>query len=131
MLASINSQLSLAGHSSVSKRTLYTQLKDWGLNSRHEAVKISEDLINRVKYYFFNFGFSNTSILRDLQKEGFQANHYIIRQIRYRYGMKRRARTAEEQDERLNKAIQFLQDDLRRSSAILGFGKGLLYQYVR
>jgi hypothetical protein len=45
--------------------------------------------------------------------------------------MKRRARTAEEQDERFNRAIQFLQEDLQRSSAILGFGKGLLYQYVR
>jgi len=40
--------------------------------------------------------------------------------------MKRRARTDEEKEAILHRAIEFLREDLQRSSAILGFGKGLL-----
>jgi len=44
--------------------------------------------------------------------------------------MKRRARTDEEKEAILIAQLKFLREDLQRSSAILGFGKGLLYQYV-
>jgi hypothetical protein len=94
-------------------------------------VPISEDLIDRVKYYFFNFAFSDQSIIRDLHRDGFQANLWVVRQIRLKHGMKRRVRTAEEQRDRINNALEFLHEDLQRSNAILGFSKGLLYQYVR
>jgi hypothetical protein len=132
ILVNINSQLQLRNNVPISERTLYNQLERWGLNSRHKALEVSEDLINRVKYYFFNFGFSDLSILRDLQREGYsETNRWMIRRIRYCYGMKRRHRIPEEREETLNRAIEFLHQDLQQSTAILGFGKGLLYQYVR
>ena len=75
----------------ICERTLYTQLQEWELNTRHAGVQISDELIEWVKHCFFCQGFSDTIILRDLQREGFQANLWTIRQIRYSHGMKRRA----------------------------------------
>lgn len=131
ILHQVNTVFEENNYAKISRRTLLNQLESWDLNTRHAGVPVPDELIDRVKYHFFNFGLSDYSILGDLKREGFQANLYVIRQIRWKNQMKRRAQTIEEQEERLNQAIRFLQDDLQRSSAALGFGKGLLCQYVR
>ena len=127
----INIRLDAQNDSRIGQSTLYLYLQKWGLNTRNQGIAITEPLIERVKYLYFNYGFSDQSIIRDLQREGYDINPWALRQIRYKHGMKRRARTDEEKQESLDRAIAFLQQDLRQSSAILGFGKGLLYQYVR
>ncbi len=132
ILNQFNNFLNDEGMAAISESTLYRQLKAWGLATRHaRPCEITEDLIARVKYYFFNFGYSDQSILRDLHREGYPATIPTIKHIRYLHGMKRRCRIPAEREENLSRAIQFLHKDLHHSAAILGFGKGLLHQYVR
>lgn len=132
ILTQANALLAAKGLQDTSKRSLERKLESWGLNKRQKKVVITEQLIDRIKHYFFDYGFSDQSIPRDLTyRDKLEASLHVIRQVRWSHGMKRRARTEAERLEQLNKAIAFLREDLERTSAIRGFGKGLLYHYVR
>jgi hypothetical protein len=82
ILCNINLRLKDAGDPLISERTLFRQLKLWGLDTRHHALEISDALIDRVKYLFFTFGLTDIFILRDLHRAGFQARLWIIKKIR-------------------------------------------------
>ena len=110
--------------------TLERRLSEWGL-SRQTRTEVTEVLIDRVRLYFFKYGYSDTSILRDLRQEGFTISEKALKAIRWQNGMKRRVRTTEERDQILEIAKQFLQEDIQRSAAIKSFGRNYLYNYVR
>ena len=50
ILLHVNNQLYQDNMAIISEWTLYTQLRKWQLNTRHEPVEISEELIQRVKH---------------------------------------------------------------------------------
>ena len=77
-------------------RTLKRRLSEWGL-SRQTRTEVNEVLINRVRLYFFKYGYSDTSILRDLRREGFTISEKALRAIRWQNGMKRRVRTTKKE----------------------------------
>uniref|UniRef100_A0A8H7N332 Integrase core domain-containing protein n=1 Tax=Bionectria ochroleuca TaxID=29856 RepID=A0A8H7N332_BIOOC len=112
-------------------RTFFRQLQDWHLDTRHHSLEASEELINRVKFLFYEYGYSDQSLLRDLQQEGFSVHPFLIRKIRFQEGLKRRAKTKEEQLVGLQRALEFFRQDLQKTSMILGLGRGLLWNYVR
>jgi hypothetical protein len=127
----VNSLLVVRGHQHISVRTFKRQLHAWGLQ-RYIRSDFSDSLVELVRGYFYTFGYSDESIVRDLQRQhAIHATAYTIRQIRWRNGMKRRFRTIEEREAALRTAIDFLEHDLQRSTAIRSLGRGHLYNYVR
>ena len=130
ILLLLNDKLSVRDQS-CARRTLARRLVEWEFEKRLQRVPITEELINRVRYYFFKYGYSDSSILRDLRQDGFEIGPSTLKVIRWQNGMKRRFYTDEERDAALGIAHKFLEDDLQRSAAIKGFGRGWLYHYVR
>ena len=115
---------------SCTSRTLERRLAEWGFQ-RQQRTPVTEELVDRVRYYFFKYGYGDKSILKDLRQEGYTLTPTALKVIRWQNGMKRRFRTNEEREAALGVAFQFLQDDLQRSAAIKGFGRGFLYNYIR
>lgn len=110
---------------------LKNQLAYWGLTRQIHTI-ISTELIERVRFYFYTYGYSDSSIVRDIQsRDNIPITLHAVRRIRWQNGMKRRFRTADEREAALQKAISFLEADLQRSSMIRGLGRGHLYNYVR
>lgn len=131
ILSQVNQLLSVRGSQSISLRTLKTYLTIWGFSRQHHT-EVSDQLIQRVRFYFYTYGFNDASILRDIQiQDRLQASPFAIRRIRWENGMKRRFRTSEEREAALRTAIQFLESDLQQSTAIRNMGRGYLYHYVR
>ncbi|KAG6100150.1 hypothetical protein E4U31_004086 [Claviceps sp. LM219 group G6] len=96
ILRSMNEALEGEGLPRISERTFYKHLESWGFQ-RQERVRITDELVDCVRYRFFVYGLSDRSILRDVQKlDKLPCTAYAIRKIRYQYGMKRRYRTEEE-----------------------------------
>lgn len=114
----------------VAKPTLERRLKDWGLHRRPRG-QVTSEVIELVRFFFFHFGFSDKSILRELHKNGSSLTLSGLQTLRQRNGMKRRYRTIEERNEALYQATQFLEQDIQQTSLIRNFGRGYLYQYVR
>jgi hypothetical protein len=82
ILEDINSRLQDAGDLPISECTLFRQLKAWGLDTRHEALDISDALIGRINHLSFSYGLSDISILRELHREGFDAHLWAIKKVR-------------------------------------------------
>jgi hypothetical protein len=116
--------------SPISLSTLKRALQEWGLQ-RYSRVEVSDALIDRIRHYFFKYGYNDSSILRDCRRDGFQLTPYSLKLIRWENGMKRRYMSEEERNEAFTAAIAFLEKDLKRTTAIKGFGRGYLYHYVR
>jgi hypothetical protein len=130
ILAYVNSYLQQQSKPTISLRTLKSTFTKWNLQ-RQTHTQVSDDIIERVRRYFFHYGYSDTSIQRDLQRDGYAISPWAIRTIRWQNNMKRRLRTSEEREEALQTAITFLENDLQQSAAVRGFGRGYLYNYVR
>ncbi|KAG6131192.1 hypothetical protein E4U28_007049 [Claviceps purpurea] len=131
ILRSMNGALEGEGLPGMSERMFYSHLESWGFQ-RQERVRITDELVDRVRFRFFSYGHSDRLILRGIQQcDNLPCTAYAIRKIRYQHGMKRRCRTEEERLSTLQRAIEFIESDLQRSPAILNFGREYLYVYVR
>lgn len=129
ILQQVNIARGVRGQSPISLRTLDSQLSAWNL---HRHTPITEDTIQLVRFYFYQYGYSDQSIIRDLSRhQGIQLSRFQVQNIRLENGMKRRFRTKEECAQALQEAISFLEEDLQRTQAIRGFGRGYLWNYVR
>jgi len=126
----LNDELAVQGQQ-CGFRTLERRLAQWQFENRHSRIPITEDLINRVRDLFFKYGYSDSSILRDLRQEGIILGPGSLKAVRHQHGMKRRFRTAEEREAALQHAFQFLEDDLQKRAAVKKFGRGYIYHYVR
>ena len=62
LLSEVNQHLSVRGSNPISDKTLRRQLEQWRL-SRKQQIPITPDLVNRVRFYFYSYGFNNQSIL--------------------------------------------------------------------
>ena len=130
-LDQVNNALTARGKGTISERTLYNYMTLWGV-ARQPRTYTSPELIERIRFYFYTYGFNDRSILRDLEaKDGLTASLSGIKKIRLENGMKRRFRTTEERTAALEAAMEFIQRDIQQTPAILGFGRGYLYNYVR
>ncbi|CAG9938550.1 unnamed protein product [Clonostachys rosea f. rosea IK726] len=129
--ADINDCLQQRCLPTVSIRTFYSQLQGWHLDVRHHALVATDELVKRLKYLFYTFGYSDKALLHNLQREGFVVHPFLIRKVRFQERLTRRLETKEEQLVSLQRALEFLRDDLKKTSAILGLGRGLLCAYVR
>ncbi|KAG6065243.1 hypothetical protein E4U32_007591 [Claviceps aff. humidiphila group G2b] len=128
---SMNEAIEEQGLPPISEYTLSAHVKSLGFQPQ-ERVRITEELVDCVRSRFFAYGISDTSLLRDIQEcDNLPCSPHIIRKIRYQYGMKRRCRTEEERVSILQRGLEFMELDLRRSNAILNFGRQLLSHYVR
>ncbi|KAG6147081.1 hypothetical protein E4U47_004265 [Claviceps purpurea] len=113
------------------ERTLYSQLDSWGFK-RRARVQITEELISRVRYYFFAYGYSDILILHHLQQcDNLPCTLYTIRQIRFQNGMKRRCLTREDRTLALESAMQFFEQDLPDVPAVRNAGQGEFYHYMQ
>jgi hypothetical protein len=129
ILYRVNTALSVRRQPPISERSLRSQFTAWGL---FRKLQVPEETVNRVRFYFYQYGYSDQSIIRDLKyQDEIQLSPFQVKKIRLDNGMKRRFRTTEERTEALRKAIDFLETDLRRTQAIRGFGRGYLWNYVR
>ncbi|KAH7034781.1 uncharacterized protein B0I36DRAFT_316935 [Microdochium trichocladiopsis] len=128
-IAQIHEDLVVRGFP-ITKRTLERRLREWGLQ-RQVRVEVTDELLDLVRLYFFVRGYSDQLIVRQLQQDGITLSERSLRRLRAEYGMKRRYRTTEESEEALELAKAFLQAHVQQSAAILGFGRGYLYQFVR
>ncbi|PNH38462.1 hypothetical protein VD0002_g10272, partial [Verticillium dahliae] len=87
--------------------------------------------IKLIKGYFYRYGYSDTSIVRDFKRRGIEISERTVQEYRLKHGMKRRFRDPVERQEAVQIAREFLLQDDRQSSSIRGFGRGYLYHYVR
>lgn len=115
----------------ISQRTLGRCLEQWELTGGRKLVNPSDELLLLVRLYFFQYGFKDESILRELRKRHYKLSRRRLQALRLEFGMKRRYRTDEERQEALQTAKDFIDQDLQRTSAIRGFGRQYLYHYVR
>ncbi|KAG6201126.1 hypothetical protein E4U50_006832 [Claviceps purpurea] len=128
---SMNEAIEEQGLPAISEYTLSSHIKSLGFEPQ-ERVRITEELVDCVRYRFFRYGLSDPSLLRDIQQcDNLPCSAHAIRKIRYQYGMKRRCRTEEERVSALQRGLEFMESDLERSNAIRNFGRGLLSHYVR
>ena len=82
--------------------TLKRYLQEWGLQRQiKQKPQVSDELLWLIKVYFFKYGYSDRSIIRDLEKDGFHLTPYGLQVIRWENGMKRRYRDISERDEAL------------------------------
>jgi hypothetical protein len=131
LLEHINTHLMAHDYPTTTLRTLQRFLQQHDITSL-QRIEITESLIDLVRYYFYSFGYSDASIIRDLQVvHNIQTTPYIIQKIRRQYGMKRKVYSYEEREALMRTAIEFLERDLEMSSRIQDFGRGYLYHYVR
>lgn len=131
ILEYLNQQIENENGNPISLRTLQSRLKDWNL-SRHQITVVDDDLIRQIKLYFFNFGISDASILRDLQNlDNITITPWTLYRIRMENGMKRRFRLLEEQRSNDEKGLEFLREEAARSTAILSYGRKSLYTHMR
>ncbi|KAG6171952.1 hypothetical protein E4U51_008021 [Claviceps purpurea] len=131
IIARIKPMLANQGYAPIGESTLYSYLKKWGFDGQ-ACVQITDELVYRVQFYFFSYGYCDQSILRDIVVyDKMPCTLYAIRKIRYQYGMKRRFRTEEERTFALQTAIEFLDSDIDKSMTILSLGRKYLYNYVR
>ncbi|KAH6874297.1 hypothetical protein B0T10DRAFT_567431 [Thelonectria olida] len=124
------------------------RVKDWILEQRREGLSIdticahlrddghvldinTNTFVELIKGYFYRYGYSDTSIVRDLKRRGIEISERTVQEYRLKHGMKRRFRDLAERQEAIQKAREFLFQDDRQSSSIRGFGRGYLYHYVR
>lgn len=54
----INESIQQHGQQPISQRALETQLQRWGL-ARQSHTQITDELVERVRYYFFSYGYSD------------------------------------------------------------------------
>ncbi|KAH6872080.1 hypothetical protein B0T10DRAFT_235824 [Thelonectria olida] len=83
-----------------------------------------------IKGYFYRYGYSDTSIVRDLKRCGIEISERTVQEYRLKHGMKRRFRDLAERQEAIQKAREFLFQNDRQSSSIR-IWQGYLYHYVR
>ncbi|KAJ3454452.1 hypothetical protein MRS44_018346 [Fusarium solani] len=114
-------------------RTLKRRLAEWGAQEYsplHSKID-TNTFVELIKGYFYRYGYSDTSIVRDLKRRGIEISERTVQEYRLKHGMKRRFRDLAERQEAIQKAREFLLQDDRQSSSIRGFGRGYLYHYVR
>ncbi|KAH7237859.1 hypothetical protein B0J15DRAFT_143639 [Fusarium solani] len=114
-------------------RTLKRRLAEWGAQEYspfHSKID-TNTFVELIKGYFYRYGYSDTSIVRDLKRRGIEISERTVQEYRLKHGMKRRFRDLAERQEAIQKAREFLFQDDRQSSSIGGFGRGYLYHYVR
>jgi hypothetical protein len=114
-------------------RTLKRRLAEWGAQEYsplHSKID-TNTFVELIKGYFYRYGYSDTSIVRDLKRRGIEISERTVQEYRLKHGMKRRFRDLAERQEAIQKAREFLFQDDRQSSSIRGFGRGYLYHYVR
>lgn len=76
----------------IAQRTLESQLSDWGL-SRHQRTHVTDELVERIRFYFENYGYSDAVILREIQNnDHLPVTMWAIRRTRWKHGMMRRIR---------------------------------------
>ncbi|KAM4062483.1 hypothetical protein HRG_013657 [Hirsutella rhossiliensis] len=69
ILAQVNDTLRARSRAEISLRTLKSHLATLGLSRQN--IHITEELIERVRFYFYTYGYSDSSIVRDLRtKDG-------------------------------------------------------------
>ena len=79
LLLEVNRLLSVRDSPSISIRTLQTNLQTWGF-SRYTRISIIESLVERIRFYFYTYGYNDESILRDLQSyNGIQVAKHTVR----------------------------------------------------
>ncbi|KAG6094894.1 hypothetical protein E4U30_002947 [Claviceps sp. LM220 group G6] len=127
----INGHLAEQDLPPVVERTLYSHLDSWGLK-RRVRVQITAQLISRVRYYFFAYGYSDDLILHHLQQgDNLPCTLYTIRQIRFQNGMKRRCLTNEDRTLASESAMKFFEQDLPDEPVVLNAGLGEFYHYMQ
>ena len=116
--------------SPISINTFKRTLQEQGLQ-RYIRRAVSDELIDRIRYYFFKYGYNNKSILRDYTRNGFELTPYSLKLIHQENRIKRRYILVEERNEALARVIVFLKEDLQRTIVIKGFRRGYLYHYIQ
>ncbi|KAI1822344.1 hypothetical protein F4861DRAFT_532334 [Xylaria intraflava] len=112
------------------RRTLERRIQAWNLQ-RQVHHTYTPEILARIQYLFYVRGWKDSSIQHDLAKSGFMVSTRTVKAVRLRHGMKRRYRTDEERDEALQQAADWLEHHARTSSAVRGFGKTYLYEFIR
>ncbi|KAM6514324.1 hypothetical protein FALCPG4_015472 [Fusarium falciforme] len=95
-------------------RTLKRRLAEWGAQEYsplHSKID-TNTFVELIKGYFYRYGYSDTSIIRDLKRRGIEISERTVQEYRLKHGMKRRFRDLAERQEAIQKAREFLfQDD--------------------
>jgi hypothetical protein len=90
-----------------SRSTLHRRLTTWGISRRDN--KVSDEVVELVRLYFFRYGYNDQSIQRDLGRQGISLTVRSIKDLRLQHRIKQRYCTDEERQEALEAAQQFLQ----------------------
>ncbi|KAG5995064.1 hypothetical protein E4U52_000416 [Claviceps spartinae] len=127
----MNEAIEEEGLPPISEYALSAHVKSLGFQPQ-ERARITDELVDCVRFRFFSYGLSDSSLLRDIQQcDNLPCSAYAIRKIRYQNGMKRRCRTEEERVSVLQRGLEFIESDLQRSNIILNLGRESLSHYVR
>ncbi|KAI0452699.1 hypothetical protein F5B21DRAFT_328656 [Xylaria acuta] len=104
------------------QRTLERRIHSWGLGGVRSGFVHSDKVLARIQYLFFHRGWDDVSIQADLSSAGVPITLRTLKKIRLQHGMKRRYRTDEERNQTVQRAAEWLEQHLERSTAIRGFG---------
>ena len=101
-------------------RTLKRRLAEWGAQEYsplHSKIDTNA-FVELIKGYFYRYGYSDTSIVRDLKRRGIEISERTVQEYRLKHGMKRRFRDLAERQEAIQKAREFLFQDDRQGVSI-------------
>lgn len=114
----------------VGSRTLERRLKQWDLSRRSRTI-VTSHLIELIRYLIFHHGYKDSSVLRDLRREGIDLSPRGLEIIQLNHGIKRIYRTDEERDTMIRQAREFLQKHKAYRSTTRQYIRFYLYKFVR
>lgn len=113
----------------ISPRTLARRLKDWGLRRYAPKTIDNEALHDRIRTLVFDCQ-TDEKILRVLHREGFQLSLITLRRLRLQLGLRLRTDDPEARSIQAQEIANIIREEIQHG-AIEGFGRGLLYTYLR
>ncbi|RHZ45468.1 Clr5 domain-containing protein [Aspergillus thermomutatus] len=114
----------------ISKRTLESRLKDWGVRRQDHTIGSCSQLHARIRELFFQGGLEDKEILRVLDDDGFSITPRTLRRIRDQLGLTRCLRDPVEQQIQEEQMRQTLVHEAEQGR-IQSFGKEILYRHMR
>jgi hypothetical protein len=115
-----------------SYNTLARRLHEWDLRRLPRLLRGSDGhkaLCDRIKSLVFD-NYSDAEILLTLHREGFKVSNDTLKNLRQQLGLRRRTDDPEAQRIQEDHITEVLRQEIQDGS-IEGYGKGLLYTYLR
>ena len=115
---------------SISRKTFYRRLDQWGFQHQQVRTDTSPELEARLTSLFFEYGLTDKQLLERLRSEGFQVSITGIRKVRRATGLFRRG-SADRIEQVQQRLREFFEDERISENLVRNMGRGALYIHLR